>query len=98
MAIILITLSVIFVAALGFHSYKRVLQMREKRMTDNEYNAAVTLWKYSTVLRTELDQALRQSKGVLDYSRITVPHSQGYKIIPGAGGLLLSREWNSGAL
>jgi hypothetical protein len=80
MVIVIITLSVISVAALGFQAYKRVLQLREKRMTDNEYEAAVTLWKYSTVLRTELDQALRKSQGVLDYSKITVPHSQGYKV------------------
>ncbi|HVF89322.1 MAG TPA: hypothetical protein VNH22_04585 [Blastocatellia bacterium] len=75
-----ITLSVVFLAALGFHAYKRVLQMRAKRMADNEYNTAVTLWKYSTLLRTELDLALRQNQGVLDYGRITVPHSSGYKV------------------
>ncbi|HKG20381.1 MAG TPA: hypothetical protein VKC34_00665, partial [Blastocatellia bacterium] len=55
-------------------------QLREKRMTDNEYNTAVTLWKYSTLLRTELDHALGQSQGVLDYSKITLPHSSGYKV------------------
>lgn len=80
MVIIIITLSVVFAAALGFHAYKRVLQMREKRMTENEYNTAVTLWKYSTVLRAELDQAISKSRGVLDYSRITVPHSHGYRV------------------
>jgi hypothetical protein len=80
MVIIIITLSAVFIAAIAFHAYKRVLQMREKRMADNEYDAAVTLWKYSTVLRTELDQALRKSQGVLDYRKITVPHSQGYKV------------------
>ncbi|HYP26884.1 MAG TPA: hypothetical protein VE262_09210 [Blastocatellia bacterium] len=80
MVIILIALSVIFIAAIAFHAHKRVLQMREKRMADNEYNTAVTLWKYSTVLRTELDQALRKSQGVLDYRKITVPHSQGYRV------------------
>jgi hypothetical protein len=80
MVITLITLSVILLAALAFHAYKRVIQMREKRMADNEYNTAVTLWKYSTVLRAELNQALRQSQGVLDYGKITVPHSAGYKV------------------
>jgi len=80
MVIIIITLSVIFVAALGFQAYRRILDLREKRMADNEYNTAVTLWKYSTVLRTELDQALRKSQGVLNYSKITVPHSPGYRV------------------
>lgn len=80
MIIIIVTLSAVFIAAMGFYAYKRVLQIREKRMADNEYNIAVTLWKYSTVLRTELDQALRKSQGVLDYGKITVPHSTGYKV------------------
>jgi hypothetical protein len=80
MVIILIILAAIFVIALGLHLYKRIVQMREARMAENEYNAAVALWSFARVVKSNIDDALRQGSGVLDFTKIMVPHCQGYRI------------------
>jgi hypothetical protein len=78
--IILIILAGVFVCALGLHGYKQLQIRRERRMRENEYNTAVTLWEYSRLVREQIDAAIRQGKGVLDFTTITVPHSQGYRV------------------
>ena len=80
MAIVLIIIAAVFLLALGLHSYKRILESREARMTDNEYNTAVTLWNYARLVKSQIDEAMRQGTGVIDYYKITVPHSPGYKL------------------
>ena len=80
MVIILIILAGVFVCALGLHSYKQLQIRREKRMSQNEYNTAVTLWEYARLVREQIDGAVHQGKGVLDFTTITVPHSQGYRV------------------
>ena len=80
MVIILIILAGVFVCALGLHGYKQLQVRREKRMGQNEYNTAVTLWEYARLVREQIDAAVRQGKGVLDFATITVPHSQGYRV------------------
>lgn len=80
MVIALITLSLLFLTALGLYVHKRVREMREKRMSENEYDVAVTVWTYARLVREEIEDAIRLRTGVLDFTKITVPHSGGYKI------------------
>lgn len=80
MAIVLIIIAAVFLVALGLHSYKRIMESREARMTDNEYNTAVTLWNYARLVKSQIDEAIHQGTGVIDYYKITVPHSPGYKL------------------
>jgi hypothetical protein len=49
-------------------------------MNENEYNAAVTSWEYARMVKDAVDTAIRQGSGVLDFTKITVPHTQGYQI------------------
>ena len=80
MAIVLVILAAVFVGVLGVHSYKQYKLRQERRMTENEYNVAVTLWEYARLVKDRIDTAIRQGTGVLDFTMITVPHSQGYEI------------------
>ena len=81
MAIVLVILACIFVIALGLHAYKQLRQMRHERMVENEYNAAVTLWNYGRLVKNQLDEIVRQRTGVIDFYKITVPHSPGYRVV-----------------
>ena len=80
MAIILIILAAIFLGVLGLHSYKEFKVRQQRRLDENEYNVAVTLWEFARVIKQHLDSAIHNSNGVLDFTAITVPHSQGYKL------------------
>ncbi|MCI0487504.1 MAG: hypothetical protein L0229_12995 [Blastocatellia bacterium] len=80
MAIALVIIALVFVTALGLHAYKRMMESREARMTENEYNTAVTLWNYARLVKSQIDEAARQGTGVIDFYKITVPHSSGYKM------------------
>ena len=81
MAIVLLILASIFVAALGLHAYKHIRQLRHNRIVENEYNAAVTLWNYGRLVKGQLDEMVRHSTSVIDFYKITVPHSPGYRLI-----------------
>lgn len=80
MAIVLVILAAVFVSVLGVHAYKQYQLRQQRRMNENEFNAAVTLWEYARLVRDRIDAAIRQGSGVLDFTKITVPHTQGYKI------------------
>jgi len=80
MVIVLIILSAIFVGVLGAHAYKQFKIRELQRIGENEYNVAVTLWEYARLVKQHVDSATRLGTGVLDFSKITVPHSQGYRI------------------
>jgi hypothetical protein len=80
MAIALVILAAVFVAVLAVHRYKQFKLEQQRRMKDNEYNVALTLWEFGRIVKEELDGAIRRSTGVLDFTRITVPHAQGYQI------------------
>src|SRR6185295_16914071 len=80
MAIVLVILASIFVIALGLHAYKQLMQRRLQRMVENEYNAAMTLWNYGRLVKHQLDETVRQRAGVIDFYKITVPHSPGYRV------------------
>ena len=80
MTILLIILAAIFLGVLGLHTYKQFLIRQQRRIDENEYNVAVTLWEFARELKQHLDNAIHRSNGVLDFTAITVPHSSGYKI------------------
>jgi hypothetical protein len=80
MVIVLIILAAIFLGVLGAHAYKQYKIREQQRITENEYNVAVTIWEYARVVKQQVDSATRLGTGVLDFSKMTVPHSQGYRI------------------
>jgi hypothetical protein len=80
MEIILVILALVFIAALGLHAYKRLRHKREERMGENEYSAAVTLWNYGRTVKSQIEETMRQRTGVIDFYKITVPHSPGYRV------------------
>lgn len=79
MAIVLIILTVVFLGVLGVHSYKQHKIRLQQQMSENEYNAAVALWDFGRVVKQQIDGSLRHGSGVLDFTKISVPHSKGYE-------------------
>jgi hypothetical protein len=81
MAIVLVMIvAAVFVGVLGVHFYKQFRLRQQHQMSENEYNAAVTLWEFGRVVKDRVDGTVREGTGVLDFTSITVPHSQGYEI------------------
>ena len=80
MAIVLVILTVIFLGVLAAHGYKQFKIRQQRQISENEYNAAVTLWEFARVVKAEIDGAARMRAGVLNFTNITVPHSTGYQI------------------
>jgi len=80
MAIVLVLLIVVFVGVLGVHGYKQFKIRQLQQMTQNEYNAAVTLWEFACIIKEQIDGTIRQGSDVLDFTKITVPHTLGYEI------------------
>ncbi len=79
MAIALIILTVVFLGVLGVHSYKQYKIRLQRQMSENEYNAAVALWDFARVVKQQIDGSLRHGSGVLDFTKLSVPHSKGYE-------------------
>jgi hypothetical protein len=80
MAVILIILAAAVLITLGLYGYRFYQDRLERRLSENEYNTAVMLWEFARRIKGEIDQAMRGSKGVLDFTNITVPSSEGYKV------------------
>ncbi|HZM86500.1 MAG TPA: hypothetical protein VFF31_08075 [Blastocatellia bacterium] len=80
MAIVLVILAAVFVGVLGVHGYKQFKLRQQQKISDNEYNVALTLWEFARVVKDQIDDAVRQGTAVLDFTKITVPHSQGYQV------------------
>ena len=74
----------ILIAALlvlfGLYGHRLYKTRLEQRMGENEYNTAVTLWEFAKRIKNEIDQALRSGKGILDFTNILIPSSDGYKV------------------
>src|SRR5215217_7111970 len=79
-ALILIILAAVFVGALGLHAYKQYRIRQQERMSQNEYDVALTIWEYARAVKSQIDGAIQQGTGVINFTKITVPHSHGYKI------------------
>jgi len=80
MLIVLLILAAVFLGVLAVHGYKQYRLRAQQRMHENEYNVAVTLWEYARIVKGEVDAALRNGRGVLDFSGLAVPHSRGYSL------------------
>ena len=80
MTVILIIFAAAALVLLGLYGFRFYQERLERRMSDNEYNTAVRLWEFAKLIKAEIDQALRASKGVLNFSNITVPSSTGYRV------------------
>lgn len=80
MAIIYVLLALIALAALGFYFYKRMGELRERRLKENEYNTAVVLWTFARDMKLQLDEVIRGGTGVISFNNIRVPHGPGYKL------------------
>jgi len=80
MAIVLVILAVVFVGVLCVRGYKQFKIRQQRQISENEYNTAVALWEFARVVKGEVDGAIRRGAGVLDFTKITVPHSRGYII------------------
>lgn len=81
MAIVLVMIvAAVFVGVLGVHGYRQFRLRQQHQMSENEYNAAVTLWEFGRVVKDRVDGTVREGTGVLDFTSITVPHSLGYEI------------------
>src|SRR5215208_2178141 len=79
-ALILIILAAVFIGALGLHAYKQYRIRQQERMNQNEYDVALTIWEYARAVKAQIDDAIQQGTGVIDFTKITVPHSQGYRV------------------
>lgn len=80
MPIVLVILAAMFVSVLCVHGYKQFKIRQQRQMSANEYNAAVTLWEFARLVKEHIDGAIRQGTGVLDFTTISVPHTQGYNV------------------
>ena len=80
MAIILVILAAIFVGALGLHGYRQYKVRQERRISENEYNVAVAIWEFASRIKSQIEDALRKGEGVLNFTNITIPSSEGYEL------------------
>src|SRR5437868_14692060 len=78
MAVILIILAAAVLILVGWYGFRFYQERLEQRMCENEYDTAVVLWEFAKRIKGEIDQAMRGSKGILDFTNITVPSSDGY--------------------
>ena len=80
MPIVLVILAAVFVGVLVVHAYRQFKIRQQRQIDENEYNAAVTVWEFARFVKAEIDGSIRQGTDVLDFTNITVPHSQGYQV------------------
>lgn len=80
MVIVLVILAILVVSAGGLYAYKWIQQLKLERMIKHEYDVAVTIWKYARLVKSQTDEALKRGGGVIDFQKIAVPHSRGYKV------------------
>jgi hypothetical protein len=87
MTILLLTGTLLILVALSLYGYKRLLELRERRLANNEYQTATTIWDFARFVKSVTDEMMIQRTTVLDFSRITVPSGAGYKISLELSGL-----------
>lgn len=80
MAIILIILAAAVLILAGWYGFRYYQEQIERRMSENEYNTAVTLWEFAKQIKSEIDQVMRAGNDVLNFSNITIPSSAGYRL------------------
>jgi hypothetical protein len=80
MSVVFILLAIISIAAIAFIISQQLKQMREKRILGNEYNTAVVLGKYARTLKNHLDESKKQGYAKIDFQKLSIPQSPGYKV------------------
>ena len=77
---LLITTGVFLAVAAIFYAYRRVQELRERRIYRNEYRTAVTIWDFARAVKAHTDEMMRLQTEVLDFTKIMIPHGVGYRI------------------
>ena len=80
MSLVLILLAAISIAAIAFIIAQQLKQMREKRILGNEYHAVMVLGKYARTLKIHLDESKKQGNAKIDFQKLAIPPSPGYKV------------------
>jgi hypothetical protein len=78
--IIIVALAIILLGWLGWFGRKALERRRQKRMSDNAYNTALTLWNFARVIKDHLDEISRGRAEVIDFTNISIPAGTGYNI------------------
>src|SRR5215469_8721505 len=73
-------LSIISLSWLGWFARRELDRRRSKRMSDNAYNTALTLWNFARVIKDQLDEVGRGGAEVIDFTKISVPAGTGYNV------------------
>jgi hypothetical protein len=81
METILILFALMAAAAASIYAWKRFARERKKRLREREYAAAVAIWRFARDVKDEIAEMVRRRIDVLDFRKITVPHSQGYRVL-----------------
>jgi hypothetical protein len=79
---ILVTLLAIIIILgwLGWFGRRYLEGRRRKRMSDNAYNTALTLWNFARIIKDHLDEVSRGTADVIDFTNISVPAGTGYNV------------------
>jgi hypothetical protein len=77
---LLVITGVFLAVAVIFYVYRRMQEMRERRIYRNEYRTAVTIWDFARAVKGNTDEMIRQRTEVLDFTKIMIPHGVGYRI------------------
>ena len=72
MTIILIILAAIFVGVLCLHTYKQFKLRQQRRIDENEYHAAVTLWESRVRSNNSWTPHCTRATSVLDFTGISL--------------------------
>src|SRR5215469_2273108 len=78
--IVVALLSIISLSWLGWFARRELERRRSKRMSDNAYNTALTLWNFARVIKDQLDEVGRGGAEVIDFTNISVPAGTGYNV------------------
>ncbi|HKF54658.1 MAG TPA: hypothetical protein VKJ45_04410 [Blastocatellia bacterium] len=78
--IVVALLSIISLSWLGWFARRELDRRRSKRMSDNAYNTALTLWNFARVIKDQLDEVGRGRAEVIDFTNISVPAGTGYNV------------------
>src|SRR5215813_8299334 len=80
MYIIITILALIALGWLSWFGRRELERRRRKRMSDNAYNTALTLWNFARVVKDHLDEISRGRAEVIDFTNISVPTGTGYNV------------------
>jgi hypothetical protein len=78
--IVVALVSIISLSWLGWFARRELERRRLKRMSDNAYNTALTLWNFARVIKDQLDEVGRGRAEVIDFTNISVPAGTGYNV------------------